>query len=102
MPHTTGDEYALTEEQKQFWLDNGYIKLTKCFTREASETFTSPIWARLGVDRDDKSTWPTKRSNMPGHTVVSCKEFAPKAWAAMCELVGGEDKVRFFLPIFIR
>ncbi|KAK5132577.1 hypothetical protein LTR08_008836 [Meristemomyces frigidus] len=30
---------------------------------------------------------------MPGHTVISCKEFAPKAYAAMCELVGGEDKV---------
>jgi hypothetical protein len=28
-----------------------------------------------------------------GHSVISCKEFAPKAYYAMCELVGGEEKV---------
>lgn len=93
MPFVNDENPSLTEEQKQFWLENGYVKIPKCFSREQSDAFTSSIWARLGADPNDKSTWPTEKSNMPGHTVVSCKEFAPKAYAAMCELVGGEDNV---------
>jgi len=93
MPFVNEQEPGLTEEQKQFWLEHGYVKIPRCFSREQSDAFTSSIWARLGADRNDKSTWPTEKMNMPGHTVISCKEFAPKAYAAMCELVGGEDKI---------
>ena len=93
MPLLGDDLLPLTEEQKHFWLEHGYIKLPQCFSRERSDAFTSSIWPRLGADHGDKSTWPTEMLNMPGHTVVSCKEFAPKAWAAICELVGGEDRI---------
>lgn len=93
MPSATNDQYALTEEQKQFWLENGFVKIPKCFSREAAKKFTSSVWARLGVSSTDQSTWPTDRVNMPGHTIVPCRDFAPKAFAAMCELVGGEDRV---------
>jgi hypothetical protein len=87
------DQYALTEEQKEHWMKHGFIKLTNCFTREQADKFTSSIWTRLGASPDDKSTWPTEKLNMPGHIVVSAASFAPKAWAAMCELVGGEDRI---------
>jgi hypothetical protein len=30
---------------------------------------------------------------MPSHTSVPITEFAPKAWAAICQLVGGEERV---------
>lgn len=30
---------------------------------------------------------------MPWHTHVPVSSFAPKAWAAMCELLGGEDRI---------
>lgn len=93
MPSATNDQYTLTEEQKQFWLENGFVKIPKCFSREAAKKFTSSVWARLGVSSTDQSTWPTDRVNMPGHTIVPCRDFAPKAFAAMCELVGGEDRV---------
>jgi hypothetical protein len=71
----------------------GFIKVEKAFTREQSAAFTSSFWTRIGADADDKSTWPNGKFNMPGHSVISCKEFAPKAYYAMCELVGGEDKM---------
>ncbi|KAK3676488.1 hypothetical protein LTR78_003764 [Recurvomyces mirabilis] len=93
MPYIDSDIPALTEEQKQFWLEHGYIKIPQCFSREKSDAFTSTVWTRLGADPNDKSTWPPDKMNMPGHSAVSAKEFAPKAWAAMCELVGGEEKV---------
>lgn len=93
MPSTTDDQYRLTEEQKAFWLEHGFLKIPKCFSRETADKFTHSVWARLGADPNDKSTWPTEKINMPGHTLVNVAEFAPKAWAAMCELVGGEDRV---------
>lgn len=88
MPLINDEQPRLTEEQKQFWLEHGYIKIPQCFTREASDAFTSSMWTRLGYSPDDKSTWAEDKINMPGHTVVSAKEFAPKAWVAMCELFG--------------
>jgi len=42
---------------------------------------------------DDKSTWTEEKTNMPWHTHVPVSEFAPKAWSAMCQLVGGEEKI---------
>ncbi|KAJ7860706.1 hypothetical protein B0H14DRAFT_2744052 [Mycena olivaceomarginata] len=39
------------------------------------------------------ATWHTERSNMPSHTSVPIAEFAPKAWAAICEILGGEERM---------
>jgi hypothetical protein len=30
---------------------------------------------------------------MPWHTHVKVADFAPKAWNAMCQLLGGEDRI---------
>lgn len=30
---------------------------------------------------------------MPWHRHVPVSDFAPKAWAAMCELLGGEERI---------
>ncbi len=45
------------------------------------------------MDPDDKSTWTALRTNMPWHTEFDSSTFAPRAWAAICELCGGEDRV---------
>lgn len=93
MPAANVDQYALTEEQKQHWLEHGFIKLEGCFSREAAEKFTSSLWTRLGASPEDKSTWLLDKLNMPGHTAVPAKDFAPKAYYAIAELVGGEDRI---------
>lgn len=41
----------------------------------------------------DKSTWNASRTNMPWHFTFDAAEFAPRAWAAICELCGGEERV---------
>lgn len=93
MPSATDEQYSLSEEQKAFFLEHGFLKIPKCFSREASEKLTHSLWARLGADPNDKSTWPTEKMNMPGHVLVSVQEFAPKAWSAILEIIGGEDRV---------
>ncbi|KAI1660360.1 hypothetical protein F4813DRAFT_386562 [Daldinia decipiens] len=83
----------LTQEQKDFFLENGYLKLSNCFTHEQAASVTEGVWTRLGMSPTDKSTWTAEKTNMPSHRTFDCAEFAPKAWRAICELCGGEDRV---------
>ncbi|KAJ7692985.1 hypothetical protein B0H14DRAFT_3100768 [Mycena olivaceomarginata] len=84
---------VLTPAQKAHFLTHGFIHLPACFSRAASAAFTAALWPRLGMSPTDPATWHTERTNMPSHTSVPISEFAPKAWAAICELVGGEERV---------
>ena len=45
------------------------------------------------MDPNDQSTWTRHRTNMPSHSTWDASTFAPRAWAAICELCGGEDRV---------
>lgn len=83
----------LTEEEKAFFLKNGYLKLRNCFTREQAAVVTEGLWARLGMSEEDRGTWTRWRTHMGTHREFDCAEFAPRAWAAICELCGGEDRV---------
>ncbi|KAJ7665626.1 hypothetical protein B0H14DRAFT_3909942 [Mycena olivaceomarginata] len=84
---------ALTPAQKAHFLTHGFVHLPACFSRAASAAFTAALWQRLGMSPTDPATWHTERTNMPSHTSVPIAEFAPKAWAAICELLGGEERV---------
>ena len=83
----------LTEDDVNHFMQHGYVKLSNCFTQEQADGLTSTLWKRLGMSPTDKSTWHTERINMPSHTTFEASEFAPKAWAAICDLVGGEQRV---------
>jgi hypothetical protein len=84
---------VLTDEQVRHFLDKGYVVVHDCFPRQDAEEYTQTIWTRLGYDRDDPSTWAEPRIHMPAHRQFDIKDFAPKAWDAVCDLVGGEDRV---------
>jgi hypothetical protein len=94
MPGVTDNpDYTLTEGQKAHFLEHGFIKVEKCFSREQAADFTSTLWTRLGFDPNDKSTWVEERTNMPWHHHVPVSEFSPKAWSVMCQLLGGEARI---------
>jgi hypothetical protein len=81
-------------EQAQAFLDNGFVRIPGCFSRDDADALTSTVWTRLGYDPDDRTTWTEPSIHMPTHQRLDVKEFAPKAWLAACDLVGGEDRVR--------
>ena len=83
----------LTDADKEHFRTNGFVHLKKCFTRDQANSVIKDVWTRLGMDPADKSTWTALRTNMPHHNAFDAAEFAPKAWAAICELCGGEDRV---------
>ncbi|TDZ24392.1 hypothetical protein Cob_v003053 [Colletotrichum orbiculare MAFF 240422] len=82
----------LTEGQKEHFRANGWLRLSHCFTQEQADWVTKDVWTRLGADPADKATWKAL-TNMPHHRSFDCSEFSPRAWAAICELCGGEDRV---------
>ncbi|RKU48089.1 hypothetical protein DL546_008562 [Coniochaeta pulveracea] len=84
---------ALTPEQKEHFLTHGWLKIPAAFTREQAAEFIENVWTRLGMSPEDKSTWTQSRIHMPCHKTYDAAEFAPKAWAAIAELCGGEDRI---------
>jgi hypothetical protein len=84
---------VLSDEQAGHFLDHGYVVIRDCFSLEAAEKHTKSIWARLGYSPDDPSTWAEPAVHMPAHRWLDVREFAPKAWGAVCDLLGGEDRI---------
>jgi hypothetical protein len=88
MTHT-----ALTDEQVEAFVEDGYVTLPECFTRGAAQPWLEEAWVRLGYDPDDPDTWIEKRVHMPSLRHVDVRDFAPTVWGAACQLLGGEDRI---------
>jgi hypothetical protein len=84
---------VLTTEDVEQFLDKGYVRLSGCFTREAAAAHTRHIWTRLGYREDDPSTWDRPSVHMASLNDIDVATFAPKAWQAACELIGGAERM---------
>lgn len=84
---------VLSDGQAAQFVDKGYVVVRDCFSRGAAEEYARTIWTRLGYDRDDPSTWAKPSVHMPAHQRMDVWEFAPKAWDAVCDLLGGEERI---------
>ena len=88
-----GTAEVLTAEDIERFVTDGYVVVHGCFSPEAAAEVTATMWTRLGYDPDDPSTWERSSVHMPAHRRIDVSEFAPRAWAAMCQLVGGTDRI---------
>ena len=50
-------QYKLSQDQIDFFMENGWLKLSNCFTREQADKLQETLWTRLGMDPNDMSTW---------------------------------------------
>jgi hypothetical protein len=87
------DYEVLTTEQAEQFVEHGYVAIRGCFSREAAAEYTSSIWTRLGYEPADPSTWDEPSIHMPSHRTIDIRTFAPKAWGAVCDLLGGAERV---------
>lgn len=71
----------------------GYVTVRGAFSKAVAERAVDTAFIRLGYDRDDPSTWEEAKVHMPVMNIQPMHEFSPKAWAAVCQLLGGEDRV---------
>jgi len=85
---------VLETEQIDHFLKNGYVRIPKCFDRRIADECSSFAFERLGYDPNDPSTWEEPRVHLPHMNEVDVREFAPKAWDGICDLMGGEERVK--------
>lgn len=83
----------LTTEQREQFLDKGFVVIRGCFSRAAAAEFTSRVWDRLGYAERDRSTWAQPSVHLPSVNDLDVRTFAPEAWEAACELVGGVARI---------
>jgi hypothetical protein len=83
----------LTPDQVAHFLDRGYVVLPQAFSPTVASEWVDRGFTRLGYDRHDPSTWKVPRIHMPQTKAVEVAEFAPNVWEAVCDLLGGADRV---------
>lgn len=69
------------------------MHLPSVFDPAKAAPWLSTLWPRLGYSADDLSTWSKERIHLPATTRELASTFAPLAWGAMCDLLGGEDRI---------
>jgi phytanoyl-CoA dioxygenase PhyH len=82
----------LTGEQAEHFLQRGFVTVRGAFDPAAAQRWLDDAWTRFGYDRDDPATWVQKRIRLSARSRVDARTFAPAAWGAAMELVGGEER----------
>ncbi len=84
---------TLTDAQAEHFLDNGYVKIPRCFDRQVADEWRALAFERLGYDEEDPKTWAEARVHLPGMNSVDVRDFAPDAYGAICDVMGGEERI---------
>jgi hypothetical protein len=84
---------VLTEEQVQSFLDKGYLIVKDCLDLSIANRWIDEAYQRLGYDKHDPSTWHKDIIWMDHKNQMPVRELAPKAWAAILDVVGGEERL---------
>ncbi len=84
---------VLNPEQAQHFIEKGYVTIKGTVDRDLAKRWTDEAYARLGYDPLDRSTWEKDIVWMDRNHVAPIKELSPKAWAALCDVAGGEDRI---------
>lgn len=95
---------VLSEADRAHFLEKGYLIVRDAIPAARLEEWQDLAWARLGYDREDPATWAEPRVHLPPSRVVRVDEFAPRAFAALCEAVGGRERVQepfFWGDVFV-
>jgi hypothetical protein len=91
----------LSTGQIQHFIERGYVVVPGCFSRALAEEMTDRAYARLGYDKHDRSTWKASRVHMSLDRTEDLRTFAPRAYQACADLVGGAERIRDPMNIFV-
>jgi hypothetical protein len=84
---------VLTPEQRQHFVEKGYVTVKGCLDRDLARRWTDEAYSRLGYDPLDRSTWTKDIVWMDRKNIAPIEEISPKGWRALCDVVGGEDRI---------
>ena len=84
---------TLTESDIEHFISKGHIILKECFSGDLAAEWREFAFKRLGYDPDDSTTWEEPRVHLPSMNRMPIREIAPRAWDAICDLLGGEERI---------
>lgn len=84
----------LSDVEIEHFLSHGFVVVDDCFSREVAREWADKALARLGSIQDDAPTWRVERIHLPSMMEVRIAEFSPKLWRAICDLLGGNERVQ--------
>lgn len=84
---------VLSEADQAHFLERGYVIVRGAVPHANVQEWQQLAWKRLGIDPNDQSTWAKDRIHLPPSRVVEVEHFAPRAFGAMCELLGGRERI---------
>ncbi len=87
-------ERVLSPSDLQGFVERGYVVVKHCFSRELAAQSTAAACRRLHCRLEDRESWPVGRMRAPESQRLALSQFSPRAWAAACELIGGEERAR--------
>jgi len=83
----------LSKDQKQQFLEQGYLTVKGCLDPQLAREWTDLAYTRLGYDKEDPATWKEELVWMYPENRLPIQDISKKAWEAICEVVGGQDRV---------
>jgi hypothetical protein len=89
----TAQKEVLSPADIEHFITCGFIKLKSGLDPALMKRWVDRTWARTGYDPADRSTWKRERIHLPFSERISVRERAPRAYAAICQLVGGDDRL---------
>jgi ectoine hydroxylase-related dioxygenase (phytanoyl-CoA dioxygenase family) len=105
------NDNVLSEEDLQFWNENGYVIVKNAISKEDCEDTQEAIWNYLEMDPNKKETWYKRHQNQKGlmlnfsdHETLNRNRFSPKIKKAYEQLYNTNkiyktiDKVSFNPP----
>jgi phytanoyl-CoA dioxygenase PhyH len=84
---------VLNDEHVQSFLDKGYLVIEDCLDPAIANRWIDDAYARLGYDKNDPGTWEKDIIWMDHKNQMPVRELSPKAWGAILDVVGGEDRL---------
>lgn len=85
---------GLTGAEIEQFLSDGYVVVPGAIDPAFLEEKVQHGFRRLGIREDDPSTWSVRRTHMPVTEGFPLPEYAPRAWRVLCDLLGGEERIR--------
>jgi len=88
-----GQFAVLTDAQVQSFLNKGYLVVKDCLDLNVARRWIDQAYERLGYDPRAPSTWENDIVWMDHQNKMPVSDIAPKAWAAILDVVGGQARL---------
>lgn len=83
----------LNTEQIESFMQKGYLIVRDCIDLDVANKWIDDAFERLGYDKNDQATWTESPVWLNHQSQMPVRELAPKAWDAILDVIGGEDRI---------